>query len=258
MCLPRRTTCRLSHHRTLVVCTGTQGSPVRSVPSQQGDPSTASDSRGRLVLHSARNSGNEGQVYEMFAGLTRLGARVVHHRNAGIHASGHATRDELKLLETLRPQIFVPVHGELSFLTSHAASEAGVNSVRVFENESVSHWRTGFFAKRGVSLSDSILTENIEASAALGVRELENPFQRCRVANGTKGPGATVRSTGVPKNGETMVRALEDWVRQELALLPAYTPPAEYEAAAKMICRRFLYQHTGKSRRSLRVSGGVE
>ena len=222
-----------------------------------------------LVLHSARKiPGNEGRVYEMFAGLTRLGARVVHHRNAGIHASGHATRDELKkLLETLRPQIFVPVHGELSFLTSHAAlaSEAGVNSVRVFENGERFSLENGILRKEGSESLQRLYFDgkNIGASAALGVRERWKMSFSGVVALQVerKGLAATVHAqlAGVPKNGETMVRALEDWVRQELALLPAYTPPAEYEAAAKMICRRFLYQHTGKKPTVLlRVSGGVE
>ena len=62
---------------------------------------------------------------------------------------------------------------------------------------------------------------------------------------------------GIPQTSERLVTALQDWVRQELALLPSYTPPAEYEAAAKMICRRFIFQHTGKKPTVLlRVSGG--
>ena len=53
---------------------------------------------------------------------TRRGARVFNSSRHKVHASGHASREELKILLTLtRPRYFIPVHGEYRHLALHAA-----------------------------------------------------------------------------------------------------------------------------------------
>jgi ribonuclease J len=90
---------------------------------------------GDLVIHSAREiPGNEKSIGRMINHCLRRGADVVTARDAPVHASGHAARDELLiLLRLLRPRHFVPIHGEYRQLRAHArlAIDAGLESARV-------------------------------------------------------------------------------------------------------------------------------
>ena len=82
-----------------------------------------------VVLSSHAIPGNESNVGKVIDGLCRAGAEVVHSALAPVHASGHAMREELKLLVSLaRPRSFIPVHGEFRHLLHHTrlAPEMGV------------------------------------------------------------------------------------------------------------------------------------
>jgi ribonuclease J len=93
---------------------------------------------GDTVLISATPiPGNETAVSRVISRLTRRGARVFHGRNAPVHVSGHAAADELlTFLNVIRPQAFVPVHGEYRHLHAHAqlARKMGVPKVDVLED----------------------------------------------------------------------------------------------------------------------------
>jgi ribonuclease J len=81
--------------------------------------------------------GNETAVSRVISRLVRRGARVFHGRNARVHVSGHANREELlTYLNVVRPQAFVPVHGEYRHLHAHAqlARTMGVPWVEVLED----------------------------------------------------------------------------------------------------------------------------
>ena len=91
-----------------------------------------------VVLSSRIIPGNERAVVAMIDDFVRIGVRVHTPSTApGIHASGHAHRDELRhVLELVRPRAFVPVHGTMHMLDSHArlARELGVSDTLVIEN----------------------------------------------------------------------------------------------------------------------------
>jgi ribonuclease J len=60
-------------------------------------------------------------VSKVIDGLVRLGAEVVHSGVEDVHASGHAKQEELKtLLSIVKPEWFVPVHGEYRHMVAHA------------------------------------------------------------------------------------------------------------------------------------------
>jgi ribonuclease J len=74
-----------------------------------------------IILSSHAIPGNEGNVNRVIDGLLRAGAKVVHSGIADVHATGHAQADELKTYHSiLRPEWFVPVHGEFRHLRAHA------------------------------------------------------------------------------------------------------------------------------------------
>jgi ribonuclease J len=90
---------------------------------------------GDTVIHSARViPGNEKPIGHLINRLLRLGARVVTADDAPVHVSGHGSAEELgRLIQTLRPRWYVPVHGEYSQLKANAglAVRSGLGPERV-------------------------------------------------------------------------------------------------------------------------------
>ncbi|MBT8193396.1 MAG: ribonuclease J, partial [Acidimicrobiia bacterium] len=122
-----------------VVSTGSQGEPFAALSLMAaGEHRAVKLEEGDTVLISATPiPGNEKSVSRVINGLTRRGANVYHGRNANVHVSGHGSRDELlTFLNVVRPQAFVPVHGEYRHLKAHAdlAETMGVPDVAVLED----------------------------------------------------------------------------------------------------------------------------
>jgi ribonuclease J len=87
-----------------------------------------------VILSSHPIPGNETNVGRVMNGLVRLGAEIVHTGIADVHASGHAKQEELKLYHNLvRPEWFVPVHGEARQMAAHAhlAEDVGMDPERI-------------------------------------------------------------------------------------------------------------------------------
>lgn len=108
----------------LVICTGSQGETRASLSRVAfSDHPRIKLEEGDMVLFSSRTiPGNEISIGRVQNQLVRRGIGVITERDAFIHVSGHPCRDELsQMYAHLRPQIAVPVHGELRHLTEHAA-----------------------------------------------------------------------------------------------------------------------------------------
>jgi ribonuclease J len=117
--------------KVCIICTGSQGEPMSALALMAaGDNKFVKVGGGDLVVLSSHAiPGNESNVGKVIDGLCRAGAEVVHSGLAPVHASGHAMREELKLLISVaRPRGFIPVHGEFRHLMHHArlAAEMGV------------------------------------------------------------------------------------------------------------------------------------
>lgn len=130
---------KVPDHKLMILCTGSQAEPRSALyrASIDDHPDLRIHEGDEVILSSRIIPGNEKAIFRMINNLGRLGARVVHERVAKVHGSGHAYREELRdVLNLIRPQVFVPVHGEYAFLQSHAelARECGVEDVRVLEN----------------------------------------------------------------------------------------------------------------------------
>jgi ribonuclease J len=117
--------------KVCILCTGSQGEPMSALSLMSaGENKWVKVGEGDLVILSSHAiPGNETNVGKVIDGLCRSGAEVVHSALAPVHASGHAMREELKLLISVaRPRAFIPVHGEFRHLLHHArlAREMGV------------------------------------------------------------------------------------------------------------------------------------
>lgn len=124
----------------MVLCSGTQAEPGSAMAKLAADDHRfARVQSGDTVIFSSRViPGGERPVSELQDALARLGATVVSRlTHPGIHTSGHACRQEQRrMIELVRPRAFLPVHGTLHHLTSHAAlaKSCGVPRTIVIEN----------------------------------------------------------------------------------------------------------------------------
>lgn len=130
---------KLPDNKQLLITTGSQGEPFAALSlMSQGRHKFVDLKDSDTVLISAKPiPGNETAVSKVISNLIRRGATVVHGRNAPIHVSGHAARDELlTYLNIIRPKAFVPVHGEYRHLHAHGelAKQMGVEDVHVLED----------------------------------------------------------------------------------------------------------------------------
>ncbi|NLY91974.1 MAG: ribonuclease J, partial [Firmicutes bacterium] len=108
-----------------------------------------------VVISASAIPGNEKLIARTINHLFKQGARVIYETMAGVHVSGHARQEELKLmLNLVKPKFFIPAHGEYRHLVQHArlAQELGIPSENVFiaENGDVLEFtaRTGRMAGR--------------------------------------------------------------------------------------------------------------
>lgn len=95
--------------------------------------------KGDMVIISASSiPGNEKSVGRVINQLYQHGAKVIYERMADVHVSGHACKEELKLMLTLtKPKFFIPVHGEARHLYQHKelAEELGIPEEDIFVTE---------------------------------------------------------------------------------------------------------------------------
>ena len=124
----------------VIITTGSQGEPMSALTRMSmSDHRKVGIVPGDTVIISATPiPGNEKLVSKTIDNLMKLGANVIYGRNQGIHVSGHASREELKLMQNLvRPKFFIPVHGEYHHLVQHArlARELGMPKENIFISE---------------------------------------------------------------------------------------------------------------------------
>ncbi len=122
-----------------VITTGSQGEPMSGLFRMANASHRLNVGKGDMVIISASSiPGNERSVARIINQLYQNGASVVYNRMADVHVSGHACREELKLMFRLtNPRFFIPVHGETRHLHQHAelAQEMGIPEDHVFITE---------------------------------------------------------------------------------------------------------------------------
>jgi len=129
----------LPPEETAIICTGSQGEPFAalSLMASGSHRSVTLSSSDTVILSATPVPGNETAVSRVINNLTRQGVVVRHGRNAPVHVSGHAARDELRtFINIVGPEAFIPVHGEYRHLAANAelARQQRVAEVEVLQD----------------------------------------------------------------------------------------------------------------------------
>ncbi len=122
----------LPKNKVVIVSTGSQGENMSALYRMAFNTHKQVDitSGDRIIISASAIPGNEKAVSKIINELYRKGADVVYEKSEGLHVSGHACREELKIIHGLiRPKFFVPVHGEQRMLQIHSklAQSMGMN-----------------------------------------------------------------------------------------------------------------------------------
>lgn len=120
----------------VIITTGSQGEPMSALHRMAfSDHRKVVVTPGDFIIISATPiPGNEKLVGKVVNELMKLGAEVVYEKMYDVHVSGHACREELKLMLSLtNPKFFIPVHGEQKHLVKHAglAEEIGIDKKNI-------------------------------------------------------------------------------------------------------------------------------
>ncbi|MEK7772814.1 MAG: ribonuclease J, partial [Deltaproteobacteria bacterium] len=113
----------LPHHRAVLLTTGSQGEPMSVLTRMAMDnhKQLKVEKGDTVILSSKFIPGHEKAIATMMNHLYRRGADVIYEKVSEVHVSGHASREELKImLNMVRPRYFIPVHGEFRHLVLHS------------------------------------------------------------------------------------------------------------------------------------------
>ncbi len=112
----------IPYDKLCIICTGSQGEPMSALYRMANDEykKVKIKDTDTILFSSSPIPGNEKPIYDVINKLCKKGANVFYHSLDAIHASGHACREELKLMyELVKPRHFIPVHGEYRHLMIH-------------------------------------------------------------------------------------------------------------------------------------------
>jgi ribonuclease J len=152
-----------SDDEIIIITTGSQGEPMSALARMASGIHKQIKIRAgdTVILSSKFIPGNEKAIGKIINNLYRKGADVIYEKISAIHVSGHAFREELKLMINLtKPEYFIPIHGEYRHLILHArlARAMGIdeNKILLSENGQIIE-----FDKSGGRLNGTVLTGRV-------------------------------------------------------------------------------------------------
>lgn len=128
---------KLPKDKVCIVCTGSQGEDMSAMYriAYSMHRQVELMPKDRVIISASAIPGNEKAVTKIINELYRKGADVVYDKSLDLHASGHACREEIKIMHALlKPRFFIPIHGEQKHLRTHAhlAESMGMKPRDVF------------------------------------------------------------------------------------------------------------------------------
>ncbi|MEW9121320.1 MAG: ribonuclease J [Thermotaleaceae bacterium] len=259
---------KYADHEIVVVTTGSQGEPMSALSRiASSEHKKLEIQPGDMVILSATPiPGNEKTVARVVNQLFEKGANVIYEALADVHVSGHACQEELKLIHSLiKPQFFIPVHGEHRHLKQHAklAERMGTPTENIFtlENGQVLE-----ISKEGAKVSGNVTAGNILVDG-LGVGDVGNIVLRDRkhlsedglmvvVVTITKENGHVIAGPDIISRGFVYVRESEDLMDEARNVVKNALQNCQgnnirewalLKSAIKDSLRDFLYSKTKRS-----------
>ncbi len=255
----------LPKREVVILTTGSQGEPMSALTRMaMCDHKQVEIMPGDTVIISASPiPGNEKMVHRTIDNLLRQGAEVIYESFSGVHVSGHASQEELKLmLNLVRPKFFIPVHGEYRHLIKHAqlAREVGIPPTNIFvvENGQVLEFTPDRGAITGRVTAGNVLVDG------LGVGDVGNIVLRDRKQLSRDGifivfvtidkdDGTVVAGPDIVSRGFVYVRESEELLEEAKERVREVLKQCELQqttewAAIKSYVReavgKFLYERT--------------
>ncbi len=123
--------------KMVIITTGSQGEPMSALSRMafSDHKKVVVGPNDCVIISATPIPGNEKTVGNVINELMKLGADVIYERNYGVHVSGHACQEELKLMMgIIKPKYFIPVHGEQKHIRKHAqlAEMMGIPKENIF------------------------------------------------------------------------------------------------------------------------------
>ncbi len=120
----------------IMITTGSQGEPLSALArmSTGSHKQISVKKNDTIILSSKFIPGNERAITNIINKLYKRGADVIYEKISNIHVSGHAFKEELKLMMNLtKPEYFIPIHGEYRHLVLHSrlAEEVGIKREKI-------------------------------------------------------------------------------------------------------------------------------
>ncbi|NMA69942.1 MAG: ribonuclease J [Desulfitobacterium sp.] len=269
----------LPSNQACILTTGSQGEPMSALTRMaMNDHRRIEIQPGDTVIISANPiPGNEKSVSRTIDLLFKLGANVIYESFQGMHVSGHASQEELKLmLNMVRPKYFIPVHGEYRMLIKHAklAETLGIPRENTFvaDNGTIIE-----FTKKGASIAGKVPAGKVLIDG-LGVGDVGNIVLRDRkqlsqdgilivVMTISRSSGAIVAGPDVVTRGfvyvresESLLEEAKDKVRQTMNRLKEnrVTEWAVLKGQVREVLSKHFYEKTRRRPMILPIIQEVE
>lgn len=228
---------RYPSDKITIITTGSQGEPMAGLSRiAYGSHRHISIEQDDLFIISASPiPGNDKLVSRVINQLYRKGVEVIYEDLEDIHVSGHAYKEELKLIHTLvRPKYFMPVHGEYRHLKHHSdlALKLGMDKSNVFTLE------TGQVLE--ISQDKAIATEKVHTGVVfvdgIGVGDVGNIVLRDRrdlarygmvtivvainkeTYSIVSGPDIITRGFIYARESEDLIKKIKDVAKEEIEI----------------------------------------
>jgi ribonuclease J len=251
----------------VILTTGSQGEPMSALTRMAtADHRWVEIQNGDTVIISASPiPGNEKLVAKTIDLLFKQGAEVIYEKSLEVHVSGHASQEELKiLLNLIKPQYFIPVHGEYHHLIKHAklAESLGIPSENIFivENGNIIEFSRKRAAITGKVTAGKVLVDG------LGVGDVGNIVLRDRkqlsqdgimivVVTIDKDKGGVLAGPDIVSRGFVYVRESEELIIDakekvkealDACALKNITEWAVIKSQVRERLSRYLYEKTGR------------
>lgn len=256
---------RYPKEKIVIITTGSQGEPMAALSrmaKKEHKQVTICD-QDKIILSAAPIPGNEKLVFRVINELMRQGAEVIYEGKMEIHVSGHAKKEELKILHSLvKPEIFVPVHGEHRHLKYHKelAVDMGMDKKDIFI------MGIGSVLEVGESKGDVKINGTVEAGKTfvdgLGIGDVGNIVIRDRkhlsedgliivIIGIEKGTNQIVTGPDIVSRGFVYVRESEELIKGSKEVVRKALDKCEIKSKSdwnqlKMTTREVLKQYIWK------------